>query len=387
MAGRQLGWKEVPTIQLEHLTETQARAFMIADNRLTENSVWDDNLLAEQLKELSLLSLDFDIDVTGFDMGEIDFRIGQLDAGKSPEEDPGDIIPPQQSLRVSQPGDLWILGRHRLLCGSALEEASYSVLMADEHAAMIFTDPPYNVPINGNVGGLGAIEHREFAMASGEMTEEQFTAFLKQTCDLMAKYSRDGSIHFICMDWRHMSELIAAGKETFSELKNVCVWAKTNAGMGSLYRSQHELVFVFKHGSAPHRNNVELGRYGRNRTNVWSYPSVSAFGRVTEEGNLLALHPTVKPVAMVADAIMDCSARGDLILDSYLGSGTTLISLLFLRIESSCHLLTELAPGGYCVQAGGVPVWADPPPCYQPAAATVEIDFHVGGFARLPAGA
>jgi DNA modification methylase len=326
MACRQLGWKEVPTVQLEHLTDAQARAFMIADNRLTENSVWDDNLLAEQLKELSLLSLDFDIDVTGFEMGEIDFRIEQLDAGKSPEEDPADIIPAQMSLSISQAGDLWILGRHRILCASALEEASYSALMADERAAMIFTDPPYNVPINGNVGGLGAIEHREFAMASGEMTEEQFTAFLKQTCDLMARYSRDGSIHFICMDWRHMGELLAAGKETFSELKNVCVWAKTNAGMGSLYRSQHELVFVFKHGSAPHRNNVELGRYGRNRTNIWNYPSVSAFGRVTEEGNLLALHPTVKPVAMVADAIMDCSARGDLILDSYLGSGTTLIA-------------------------------------------------------------
>jgi DNA modification methylase len=163
-------------------------------------------------------------------------------------------------------------------------------------------------------------------MASGEMSPAEFTDFLSRVCSLLASHSVDGSIHFVCMDWRHLGELIAAGKQAYSELKNVCVWTKDNAGMGSLYRSQHELVFVFKHGKESHRNNVQLGQYGRYRSNVWHYPGVNSFSRSTEEGNLLALHPTVKPVALVADAIMDCSARGDVVLDAFLGSGTTIIA-------------------------------------------------------------
>ena len=198
--------------------------------------------------------------------------------------------------------------------------------MEGERAAMVFTDPPYNVKIDGHASGLGAIRHRDFAMACGEMDEVQFTKFLTDACKLLASHSTDGAIHFVCMDWRHIGELLAAGREAYSELKNVCVWTKHNAGMGSLYRSQHELVFVFKHGHAPHRNNVQLGQYGRYRSNVWSYRGANSFGQGTEEGNLLALHPTVKPVAMVADAIMDCSARGDIVLDAFLGSGTTLIA-------------------------------------------------------------
>ncbi len=203
----------------------------------------------------------------------------------------------------------------------------------DRRAAMVFTDPPYNVPIDGNVGGLGKIKHREFVMASGEMTPAEFREFLRTVFSAMAGHTTDGSLHYICMDWRHMGEMIAAGS-AYSELKNVCVWAKTSAGMGSLYRSQHELVFVFKNGVAPHRNNVELGKHGRNRTNLWTYTSPAAFGRKGDEGNLLALHPTVKPVAMVADAILDCTARGDLVLDPFLGSGTTLIAAE--RVGRSC---------------------------------------------------
>lgn len=345
LACRDLGWTEVPTICLDHLTAAQARAFMLADNRLTDTSTWDDRLLAETLLDLSLQELDFTLEATGFDMGEIDLRIEGLDielSGKA-EPDPADDVPIPHAGGpvVSRPGDLWRLGRHRLLCGNAVEEASYAALMDGRHAAMIFTDPPYNVPIGGHVSGLGAIRHREFAMASGEMTEAEFTAFLARALGLSARYSQDGSIHFVCMDWRHMRELQAAAGQAYTELKNVCVWVKDNAGMGSLYRSQHELVFVYKSGRAAHQNNVDLGRHGRNRTNVWRYPGVNSFGRKSEEGNLLALHPTVKPTALVAGAILDCSARGDVVLDPFLGSGTTLIAAE--RVGRRCYGM-ELDP-------------------------------------------
>jgi len=199
-------------------------------------------------------------------------------------------------------------------------------LMGKERAAMVFVDPPYNVPIDGHASGLGAIHHRSFPMASGEMDRSEFTAFLRQAFRNLAAFSIDGSLHYICMDWRHLAELLAAGRDIYDELKNLCVWVKDNGGMGSLYRSQHELVFVFKQGSGSHRNNVQLGQFGRNRSNVWHYPGANSFARCGEEGNLLALHPTVKPVAMVADAILDCSARGEIVLDAFLGSGTTLIA-------------------------------------------------------------
>lgn len=325
LASKLLGWEEVPTILLAHLTEVQAKAFLIADNKLTENSCWDDQLLAEQLNELSLLDLDFDLDVTGFELPEIDLRIESLTAPDD-AEDPIDQVPPPAGPAVTVPGDLWRLGDHRLFCGSALDAATYEALLAGDKASLVFTDPPYNVPVQGHVSGKGAVAHREFAMASGEMSEAQFTEFLRQTCKLLADYSTPGSVHNVCMDWRHVGELVAAGKGTYSSLINICVWVKHNGGMGSLYRSQHEFVFVFKNGEAPHCNNVQLGKYGRNRTNVWNYRGINDFGRETEEGNLLAMHPTVKPVALVSDAILDCSRRGDIVLDAFLGSGSTLIA-------------------------------------------------------------
>jgi len=337
-----LGWNRVPTIQLEHLSEAQARAFMIADNRLTENSTWDDRLLAEQLKQLSELELDFDLEATGFTIGEIDLRIEGLELAAGRNTDPVDVMPPATGgPPVSHAGDVWLLGHHRILCANALNEAAYLKLMEGQRAAMVFTDPPYNVPIEGNVSGLGALHHRDFVMGSGEMNEAEFTAFLTQACTLLARHSRDGSIHFIFLDWRHASELLAAGREVYSELKNLCIWVKNNGGMGSFYRSRHELVFVFKHGRAQHRNNIQLGQFGRNRTNVWEHPSPSSFARPGEEGNLLALHPTVKPAALVADAIMDASARGDIVLDGFLGSGTTIIAAE--RTRRRCYGL-ELDP-------------------------------------------
>jgi DNA modification methylase len=247
--------------------------------------------------------------------------------GEPQEEDPADTVPPIISgSALSQPGDLWQLGRHRICCGSALDPRAFAMLMDSERAGIVFSDPPYNVRIDGHASGLGAVRHRDFAMASGEMDRAEFTYFLTRALQLHARHSVDASVHYICMDWRHISELMTAGEEVYSELKNVCVWVKHNAGMGSFYRSQHEFIFVFKHGRASHRNNFQLGQYGRHRSNVWTHRGANSFGRGTEEGNLLDIHPTVKPVVLVADAILDCSARGDVVLDGFLGSGTTVIA-------------------------------------------------------------
>src|SRR5260221_7559739 len=340
-AARNLGSTEVPTIQITHLSEAQKKAFAIADNRLAEIARWDDPILAEQLKGLSIINLDFDIEITGFDMGEIDLRIESLNLDLN-ETDPADVLPSEgKGEPVAQKGDLWTLGRHRLLCGDALDPVAYATLMRGKKADMVFTDPPYNVRIDGHATGLGAHRHREFAMASGEMTHAEFQNFLLGACVLLARHSMDGSIHYICMDWRHSGELLAAGRAVYSEHKNTCVWVKSNAGMGSLYRSQHEFVFVFKNGQATHRNNVQLGRFGRYRANVWNYPGANSLGRGTEEGNLLALHPTVKPVKLVADSILDCSARGDLVLDPFMGSGSTLMAAE--RVGRCCYGL-EIDP-------------------------------------------
>lgn len=312
----------VPVLRIEDMTEAQIRAYVIADNKLADNAGWDRELLALELQGLLEMDLDFDITLTGFEMGEIDMLLSdpgdaEDEADQIPEVDPA--LPP-----VTQNGDLWQLGRHRLLCGDATSPESFARLMAGAQAQMVFTDPPYNVPIDGHASGLGAVRHGDFAMASGEMTEEEFVAFLECALGTMAAHSRDGAIHFVCMDWRHLFELLTAGRRIFSELKNVCVWAKANGGMGSMYRSQHELVAVFKNGSAPHINNVELGRYGRNRTNLWTYAGMNSFG--AERDAALSVHPTVKPVALVEDAILDCSRRGGIVLDGFIGSGTTLIA-------------------------------------------------------------
>jgi DNA modification methylase len=326
LAARMLAIAHVPTICLDHLTEAQIRAFMIADNRLTENSEWDSRLLGEQLKILTEAELDFNLEVTGFEMAEIDLTIDNLSPGVEGIADPADALLNDSLVQVTRIGDLWRLGKHTVLCGDALSESSYEFLLGDRRGNVVFSDPPYNVPIAGNVSGNGKNHHREFVMASGEMSEAEFSKFLGDVFARLAKYTLPGSLHYLCMDRRHMKEILAAGKGAYSELKNVCVWVKDNAGMGSLYRSQHEFVLIFKNGTTSHRNNVQLGRFGRSRTNVWNYPSANSFSRSSSEGDLLALHPTVKPVAMVADAILDCSARGDVVIDPFLGSGTTIIA-------------------------------------------------------------
>jgi DNA modification methylase len=325
-AAELLGRTTVPTIRLEHLTEGQAKAFMIADNRLAEKSSWDEGLLAELWKDLSEAELDFSLDATGFEIGEIDFSIAEKKKSSDAEQDIADILPALTPGAVTQVGDLWLLRDHQVSCGDALDARAYEILMGGDRAAMVFTDPPYNVRIDGYANPTNRSRHREFVMASGEMDPAEYQSFLSIAYRMHARYSADGAINFICSDWHHVAEVMAAGGTAYSELKNLCVWAKHNAGMGSLYRSQHELVFVFKAGRGPHRNNIQLGKFGRHRSNVWSYPGANSFGRATEEGNMLELHPTVKPAKMIADAILDCSAPGDIVLDGFLGSGTTVIA-------------------------------------------------------------
>lgn len=322
-AAKGLGLAAVPTLSLTHLTPAEKRAYILADNKLAELAGWDREILAAELQ--ALIDLDFDVELTGFEMGEIDLVLQDANEARREGAGPEDAVAePVSGPTISQRGDLWLLGQHRLLCGDARDDRDYVRLLDHEKAEMAFADPPYNVKIDGHVCGLGDIHHREFAMASGEMTPEAFTDFLKSSFDCMADHTIDGAIHYVCMDWRHLAEMMAAGNEAYTQLKNVCVWAKSNAGMGSFYRSQHELVFVWKSGTAPHINNFELGQHGRNRTNVWEYPGVTSMrpGRLEE----LAMHPTVKPVALVADALKDCSNRNGLVLDPFAGSGTILIA-------------------------------------------------------------
>jgi DNA modification methylase len=322
-ASKLLELTQVPVIFLDHLSETQAKAYMLADNKLTDRSTWDDAKVAVQLKELSELVLDFDIEAVGFELPEIDLRIQSLDDPDT--SDNADEFDTATGPAVSVSGDLWLLGPHRVYCGNALDSNSYIALMNSEKAAAVFTDQPYNLKIDGNVCGSGSITHREFVMASGEMTEAEFTDFLATGFKLMRAHTMPGAVIYACMDWRHGWEMFAAGRTAELPLLNLCVWSKTNAGMGSLYRSQHELVFVFRNGRDAHLNNVQLGRFGRSRSNIWRYPGINGFARKGAE-NLLALHPTVKPIGLVADAILDCTKRGDVVLDPFLGSGTTILA-------------------------------------------------------------
>lgn len=322
LAAQQLGLAEVPVIKLTGLSQAQKLALALADNKIAANAGWDREQLAKALAELGapLEDIGLDIEITGFSTAEADMLLGDL---VDPEHEPADDIPALEQTAVSRRGDVWTLGRHRLHCGDARAEVDWQALMQGQRGAAVFTDPPYNVPIE-SVVGRGKTRHREFALASGEMSGSQFTEFLTTALRFFVAHTTDGSVHYICMDWRHHQELAAAGRAVYDELLNIVVWVKSNAGQGSFYRSQHELIFVYRNGTTPHRNNVELGRHGRNRSNVWRYAGVNTFraGRMDD----LAVHPTVKPVAMVADAIRDCTKRGDIVIDAFVGSGTTILA-------------------------------------------------------------
>ena len=322
-AARLLGRKTVPTLSLSHLSDAERRAYVLADNKLAMNAGWDKEILAIELQ--ALVDLEFDVELTGFSLAEVDLAIDEAnEASIEGPLEPEDAVPAVTGEPVTRMGDIWHLGRHRLLCGDTRDVAAMDQLMGGERADLVFTDPPYNVAIDGNVCGLGSVKHREFAFASGEMSQGQFTTFLAETLGNIARVMRDGAIAYVCMDWRHMGELLAAGEQCFTELKNLVVWNKTNGGMGAFYRSKHELVFVFKQGTAAHTNSFGLGETGRYRTNVWDYAGISSIG--ASRSDELAMHPTVKPVALIADAIRDCSRRGEIVLDGFGGSGSTLIA-------------------------------------------------------------
>jgi DNA modification methylase len=341
-AAKLLGLKAVPVIRVTNLSEAELRAYMLADNRIAESAGWNRELLAVELNDLqiALPEIGLDLRITGFEPDEVDAIVSDFSENQM---NPADEIPEVVGKATARQGDLFILGGHRLIVGDARDRGAYTQLMGSEMAEIAFLDPPYNVPLQGNAAGHGRIKYREFAHGSGELTSPQFTQFLKDALGTSARFIQDGGIVYVCMDWRHSPELLEAGASVFDELKNICVWVKNNAGQGSFYRSAHEFVFVYKRGKASHINTFSLGQNGRSRSNVWNYAGVNSFraGRMDE----LKMHPTVKPVAMIADAMKDCSRRGSIVLDSFAGSGSTIMAA------------EQVGRRAYCVEID--PLYAD----------------------------
>lgn len=333
-AARHLGISEAPVVRLSHLNAAEKRAYILADNKIALNAGWDGELLAAELGDLAVLlpELDLDLEITGFDTGQIDIMLADHEE-PGPSSSKEDEVPAALVVPVAKRGDIWQLGRHRLLCGDARDDLAVSELFAGQTANLVLTDPPYNVRVQGHVGGRGKTRHSEFAFASGEMSDQEFKGFLRESMEVMLKHTEEGTLLYLFMDWRHLELLLAAGRELSLFLKNICVWNKTTPGQGSFYRSAHELVAVFAAASGASTNNVQLGRFGRNRTNVWTYPGVNTYQ--TGKGGDLALHPTVKPVTMIAEAIKDASKRGEIVLDPFLGSGTTLLAAE--KVGRSCY--------------------------------------------------
>ena len=337
-AAKRLGLAEVPVIVAHQWSKAQIRAYRLADNKLAELATWDAEALAIELA--AIIEMDeTPIEILGWETAEVDLLLDGNNQVVTCEDEADEQLEVPANP-ITRTGDLWQIGRHRLLCASSLEAASWAELLAGEMAAMAFTDPPYNVPVSGHVCGLGKVSHAKFAMASGEMSRAEFIAFLSSFLAVMLPHLKDGAVLDLCMDWRHMAELLAAFDDNALTLLNLCVWNKTNGGMGSLYRSKHELVLVAKKGKAPHTNNVKLGKHGRYRTNVWDYAGVNTFGRNRMAD--LADHPTVKPVALVADAIRDVSLPGEIVLDAFMGSGTTILAAE--RTKRRAYGI-EIAPG------------------------------------------
>ena len=318
-AARQLGWTSLKVVRLENVSDTDKRALSLALHRLPELSDWDDAALALELEDLLSLDLDFDLgDVAGFSVGEMDVILEAPAAKETP--DALEQVPEPPLAPTTEVGDVWLLGPHRVICGSTLDPANITLLMAGESATMVLTDPPYNIAIKNNVSR----SHDDFQMGVGEQSRAEFVAFLKTPLLHLKPHLRDGTLAYVFMDRRHLLELQAAAEGAGLCLFDLAIWNKGSGGMGSFYRSQHEPCMIFKHGSAPHRNNVELGRHGRYRTNVWDHRGLSSFGKGRKEA--LAAHPTVKPVALLAEAIKDCTCKGDILVDPFLGSGSTLLA-------------------------------------------------------------
>lgn len=314
-AARQRGIADVPVIRARFLSDEDRRAFALAENRIAELSGWDEDILGEELK--ALFDGGYEIEITGFSVNDLDISVPLVNKDDPP-------VPEQDGPAVSRLGDLWRIDHHRLICGDARDVGVWETLLGDERASLVFADPPYNVPIDGFVSGNGRNRHREFVMGAGEMSAPEFTAFLRTVFRNCVRFSASGSIHYHCMDWRHARELLDAADGVYDEFKQLVVWVKDNGGQGAFYRSRHELVFVFKAGKGKHINTFGLGGTGRYRTNVVEYAGANTFrkGRSAD----LAAHSTVKPTALVADFLLDCSHRGNLVVDPFAGSGTTLIA-------------------------------------------------------------
>jgi 16S rRNA G966 N2-methylase RsmD len=324
-AARRAGLELLPVIRVTHLTAAKKRALAIADNKIAELGEWNLDILSEELTFLfddASVELEFDPRIIGFDTVEVD-QIVEDGSSKKDRSDPADDFetPPLETPAVTATVDIWECGEHRLLCGDATDPENYAALMGRDRAEIVFTDPPYNVPNAGHVTKREDV--REFAMAAGEMSSDEFTAFLLIVFGCIFTCMQAGAVGFFCMDWRHLSELWAAAHPVFGPMRNLIVWVKRNAGMGSFYRSQHEMICVYAAPGKP-INNFGLGGKGRHRTNVWEYPGFNGFVRNRDE--MLAMHPTVKPAAMVMDALKDCSNRGGIVLDPFAGSGTTMIA-------------------------------------------------------------
>lgn len=322
LAAQQERLKSVPVVRHEHLSEAQKRAFVLADNRIAQEAGWDRDLLRLELGVLAdlLPPEGLDLTITGFAVPEFDAL--QKDLGP-PAAEPADEIPELPASPVSASGDVWVLGRHRILCGDARRSDDFKKLVGTKRARAVFTDPPFNLG-SRQIGGRGRIQHRDFAFAAGEMSPKAYRIFLTDTLGNGVSVSAPGAVHFVCIDWRHVADLVEVASPLFEQMLNLVVWNKTNAGQGSFYRSQHELIGVFRVEGKPHRNNVELGRFGRNRSNVWTYAGVNTFGK--DRLQALSQHPTVKPVALVADALLDCTAPGEIVLDQFAGSGATILA-------------------------------------------------------------
>ncbi|WP_416898647.1 MAG: site-specific DNA-methyltransferase [Minwuia sp.] len=325
-AAQKIGLCEVPVIQIAHLTPKEVKALRLFLNRVPEDTRWEPDALRLEFETVFGGEITFDPDLTGFTMSEIDASLGaaQLAASGASDADDAVLECPEAEDCAVRPGDIWILGPHRLLCANALLDESWARLMWSERAAAVITDPPYNVRIRGHVTTRrDGAAHREFAFASGEMTPAKYTNFLKTIFAHMRRIIQGNGLHYVFMDWRHLGELGEAGRILGRQV-NLCVWNKTNAGMGSLYRSKHELIGVFITGDGSPINNVQLGKHGRYRTNVWDYAGANTFRRGRAED--LEDHPTVKPVALLADALLDCTHRGDIVADPFAGSGSLILA-------------------------------------------------------------
>lgn len=339
-AAKLLGLETVPVVRADALSEAERRAFMLADNRLSESATWDRDKVAFELQ--FLVDLDFpEIEVTGFTLNDIDVRLDEKKEKNGPTNGPDDLLPALDPIAVSRLGDLWVMGQHRLLCGTSLDTSSYDTLLHGSVADCVVTDAPFNLSAR-SITGLGKHRHKDFAMAHGEMSERDFTEFLTTFLRLAKSSAKSGSIFYLFMDWRHLFELQNACREVGLVQKNLAVWVKRNAGMGTFYRSQHELILIAKNGDSPHLNTFELGQHGRHRSNIWMYAGNNSFHGDREAE--LAMHPTTKPVEMLADILRDVTRRKGVILDPFGGSGSIVIAA---EKTGRCARVIEIDPH-YC---------------------------------------